>query len=97
MSPEGLSTIDAKREIDRSLPHLESLVHMFRETVELEPDRIAVIYQDRQITYRQFGRAVNGLAAELKTRGFGRRTVVLVMPNSIEMDIALMAVMSAGA
>ncbi len=70
---------------------------MFRDAVEHAPDRTAVIYEDRTIGYREFGRAVNGLAAELKALEIGSRGIVLVMPNSIEMDIALMAVMTAGA
>ncbi len=70
---------------------------MFRDAIEQAPDRIAVIYEDRTISYREFGRAVNGLAAELRALEIGSRGIVLVMPNSIEMDIALMAIMTAGA
>lgn len=91
------STIAAKRAIDPRLPRYTSLVHMFRDAVQREPDRTAVIYEDRTIRYREFGRAVNGMAEELQLREIGRRPVILVMPNSIEMDIALMAVMTAGA
>jgi len=70
---------------------------MFRYAVERKPDTVAVIYQDRRITYRDFGRAVNGLAALLESLGLGPGPIVVLMPNSIEMDVALMAVMSAGA
>jgi len=93
----ALSSITAKRNIDPSLPRYDSLVHMVRAAVELEPDITAVVYEDRQITYREFGRAVNGLAAQLKPLDLRGRPVILVMPNSIEMDIALMGVMSIGA
>jgi len=58
---------------------------------------VAVIYQDRTITYRDFGRASNGLAALLESRGLKPGPIVIMMPNSIEMDVALMAVMSTGA
>lgn len=92
-----LSTIPPKRKIDASLPRYPTLVHMFRDAVTKAPDRTAVIYRDRTIGYREFGRAVNGLAAELRDLGIGLQPVILVMPNSIEMDIALMAVMTAGA
>jgi long-chain acyl-CoA synthetase len=40
---------------------------------------------------------VNGLTRRLKTLGVAGKRVVLLMPNSIEMDVALMAVMGAGA
>jgi len=56
-----------------------------------------VIYQDRSITYRDFGRASNGLAALLNSLGLEPGPIVILMPNSIEMDVALMAVMTVGA
>jgi long-chain acyl-CoA synthetase len=73
-------------------------VHALRAAVEAQPDLAAVIYEERRLTYREFGRSVNGLARHLSAAGIraGDR-VVLMMPNTIEMDIALMAVMSIGA
>jgi long-chain acyl-CoA synthetase len=92
-----LSHIQAKLAPDRSLQKYSSLVEMFRAAVELDPEGTAVIYEDRRITYREFGRAVNGLAAHLGAAGVDRGRVIVMMSNSIEMDIALMAVMSLGA
>ena len=96
-----LSRIGPKIAVDQSLPFHESLVHMFRHAVERKPDTVAVIYRDpetpRSITYRNFGRAVNGLAALLDSLRPEPGPMVVMMPNSIEMDVALMAVMSAGA
>jgi long-chain acyl-CoA synthetase len=94
----ALSHIRAKQPINTDIPVYPSLVHMLHAAVELEPDIVAVRYEDRSVTYREFGRAVNGLARQLSAEGVkaGDR-VILVMPNSIEMDIALMAVMAAGA
>jgi long-chain acyl-CoA synthetase len=93
-----LSRIRAKQQVDESLPVYPSLVHMFRAAVEREPTLTAVIYEDRRITYREFGRAVNGLAHHLAAAGIGRTDrVILMMPNTIEMDVALMAVMTLSA
>ncbi|HEX5229268.1 MAG TPA: AMP-binding protein [Bryobacteraceae bacterium] len=93
----ALSRIGPKIPADPSVPFHESLVHMFWYAVERRPDTVAVIYQDRTITYRDFGRAVNGLAAQIASLHLEPGPIVLLMPNSIEMDVALMAVMSAGA
>jgi long-chain acyl-CoA synthetase len=92
------SHIRAKQEIDRSLPFPRSLVHALWDAVEAHPGVVAVIYEERRLTYREFGRSVNGLARHLRSAGIraGDRVVVM-MPNTIEMDIALMAVMSVGA
>lgn len=79
------------------MPFHESLVHMLWHAVEGAPDVTAVIYQDRHISYREFGRASNGLAARLSGLGLTPGPIVLLMPNSIEMDVAFMAVMTTGA
>ncbi len=92
-----LSKIGPKVPVDRSLPFHESLVDMLWYAVERRPDTVAVIYQERSITYREFGRATNGLAALLASFGLEPGPIVVMMPNSIEMDVALMAVMSVGA
>ena len=95
------SRIGPKVAVDRKLPFHESLVHMLWHAVERRPDGVAVIYQGRSITYQDFGRASNGLAALLGSLGLGTgqepAPVVIMMPNSIEMDVALMAVMGVGA
>jgi long-chain acyl-CoA synthetase len=92
-----LSRIGPKIPADPSLPFHESLVHMFRNAVERKPDTVAVIYQDHSITYRDFGRATNGLAELLDLLRLEPGPIVVLMPNSIEMDVALMAVMTMGA
>jgi long-chain acyl-CoA synthetase len=93
----NLSRIGPKIPVDGSLTFHESLVRMFWHAVERKPDTVAVIYQDRRITYRDFGRATNGLATLLESLGLEPGPIVVMMPNSIEMDVALMAVMSVGA
>src|SRR5215467_4699652 len=92
-----LSRIGPKIAADRNLTFHESLVHMLWHAVEARPDAVAVIYQDRSITYREFGRASNRLAARLESLALRPGPIIIMMPNSIEMDVALMAVMSAGA
>src|SRR5580704_1993626 len=92
-----LSRIGPKISVDRTLPFHESLVHMLWHAVERKPSTVAVIYQDRSITYRDFGRATNGLAALLDSLRLEPGPIFSMMPISIEMDVVLMAVMSAGA
>ena len=71
---------------------------MLLAAVEAQPTLPAVIYRDRRITYAELGRATAGLAAQLRSNGIGRGSrVALLMANSIEMDVALFAVMAAGA
>ena len=91
------SIIGPKIPSDPELPFHESLVHMLWHAVEGAPDNRAVIFRDRSITYREFGRASNGLAAKLASLGLPAGPVCIMMPNSIEMDVAFMAIMTTGA
>src|SRR5690606_12101616 len=89
-----LSRIGPKIEIPAELPRYPTLVHMLKVAVTERPDVVAVICEDRRVTYAEFGRAVAGLARRLgPMRG---KRVALLMANSIEMDIAVLAVMAAG-
>ena len=90
-----LSRIGPRIEIPADLPRYETLPHMLKAAVEAAPDVDAVIVEDRRITYAEFGRAVAGLVRHLGPLQ-GER-VILLMANSIEMDIAVMAAMTAGA
>jgi len=93
----ALSILPAPGRIDTSLPHYESLVHMFKAAVDTRPDTMAVIWEDRKIDYREFGRAVAGLTAYLDDLSVAGGRVIVMMPNLIEMDVAIMAVMAARA
>ena len=89
------SHVRAPRPLNASLPQHESLVHMFLAAVDAQPQLDAVVFEQRRITYAEFGRAVAGLAKRLEAAGSKRgERVILLMANSIEMDVALMAVMA---
>ncbi|HUQ50857.1 MAG TPA: AMP-binding protein, partial [Gammaproteobacteria bacterium] len=81
-----------------ALPQHESLVHMLLAAVDAQPDLPAIILERQSITYAELGRAVAGLAQRLESAGAKRgERVILLMANSIEMDVALHAVMATGA
>jgi long-chain acyl-CoA synthetase len=88
------SIIVQKIKVYSDLPFHESLVHMLWHAVERQPATTAVILRDRSINYREFGRATNGIANLLNGFDLNPGPIVVLMPNSIEMDVALMAVMS---
>jgi long-chain acyl-CoA synthetase len=68
---------------------------MLLAAVEAQPNSRAVIFEQQRITYAEFGRATAGLAKRLEAAGAKRgERVILLMANSIEMDVALMAVMA---
>jgi long-chain acyl-CoA synthetase len=91
----ALSHVRPPRPFNTSLPQHESLVHMLLAAVEAQPNLPAVIVEQQQITYAEMGRAVAGLTRHLASFGAKRgERVILLMANSIEMDVAVMAVMA---
>ena len=94
---DNLASIKSPYSLLDGLPRYESLVHMFKAAVDARPDVTAIVWDGREIDYRQFGRAVEGLRRHLSELGVNGERVILMMPNLIEMDVALMAVMAAGA
>ncbi|WP_243467274.1 class I SAM-dependent methyltransferase [Acetivibrio straminisolvens] len=70
---------------------------MFEEQVEKTPDNTAVIFGNREITYRELNSRSNKLASLLRDRGVktGTFTAVL-MERSMEMITAVMGIIKAG-
>jgi amino acid adenylation domain-containing protein len=76
----------------------DACVHsLFRAQAGRTPDAVAVMHDDRSLTYAELNAAANRLAHRLVERGVeaGDRVTVLV-PRSIELVIAELAVLKAG-
>ena len=77
----------------------QHIIHkIFEGQVEEVSDRVAVVYEDRQITYGELNRRSNQLAHYLirKYGVSGDRMVVLCLDRSEEMIIGILGVLKAG-
>ncbi|MGL4800424.1 MAG: amino acid adenylation domain-containing protein, partial [Cellulosilyticaceae bacterium] len=75
----------------------KTLVHMFEEQVQKTPTRIAVSYEDEQLTFEALGEKVHKLACYLRDSGVEDEQIVGVcMERSLEMIIAILAILKAG-
>jgi len=75
----------------------ETLVDAFEKTIDEFPDRIALIFQGTQMTYRDFGVAVKKLSGALRSFGVGKGDpVAIILPNLIPAVIAYFAVLRVG-
>src|ERR1044072_2263123 len=75
----------------------ESLHRLFEEQTERTPGAIAVVDQDRSLTYLELNQRANQLAHYLRSRGVSRDVRVGVcMERSLEMVIALLGILKAG-
>ncbi|MFF2845984.1 amino acid adenylation domain-containing protein [Streptomyces sp. NPDC058001] len=73
------------------------LHELFAEQVRRSPDRIALSYEDQQLSYGELDRRANRLARTLRDHGVGPETRVGVcMHRSLDLVTGLLAVLKAG-
>ncbi|MGB3696826.1 MAG: amino acid adenylation domain-containing protein, partial [Gordonia sp. (in: high G+C Gram-positive bacteria)] len=73
------------------------LTEVIAEQVSVSPEAVALVFGEREVSYREFGARVATLARELIGLGVGPDvTVALCMPRSVEMVVAIHAVVAAG-
>jgi len=78
-------------------PKEKTIHQMFEEQAQNNPDRIALIFEGKQLTYSELNAKVNQLARILKEKGVERNSIVGIMEErSPEMMISIMGVLKAG-
>jgi amino acid adenylation domain-containing protein/thioester reductase-like protein len=98
LSPEERATV-LERWNTTAAPWLEDrCVHqLFEERARLEPDRIALVCGETELTFRQLDERAERLATRLRALGVGPEGLVAVfLKRDIRLVVALLAVMKAG-
>lgn len=86
-----------ERSYEADLSPAQCIHQMFEARVERTPHATAVVFQNQSLSYRQLNRRANQLAHYLIVRGVGADDLVaLCLPRSIEMVVAMLAVLKAG-
>ncbi len=77
---------------------LQKTIHeLFEEQVKKTPNKIAVVFEDQKITYRELNNRSNQLARLLLKKGLIKGSYVSIMLNrSVDTVIADLAVLKAG-
>jgi amino acid adenylation domain-containing protein len=98
LAPEDASYVldelnDTKTPWDES-----ALVHrLFEREVDRRPDAIALLFEERSLTFRELDERANRLAHTLAALGVGPDTRVgIYLPRGLELVIAMLAVLKAG-
>jgi amino acid adenylation domain-containing protein len=78
-------------------PGLEQLHRLFEAQVARGPRRVALVYGQERVSYRDLNRRANALARRLRALGVGpERTVGLLMERRPALVAAILAVLKAG-
>lgn len=78
-------------------PRDKTVSRLFEEQAKRTPGRVAVTDGDGSVTYGELNQKANRLARALRAKGAGKNSVVaLFAERSIEMSVAVLAVLKAG-
>ncbi len=84
--------------VSTDYPRTGTLVTLFESIVRENPENVALIQGDIEVTYGELNRRANRLAHRLRLAGVTLETLVpCCLPRSIEMIVAFLAVLKAGA
>jgi len=81
----------------RDYPFNKCIHHLFETQVEQTPNNVAVVFEDKQLTYQELNAKANQLAHYLQTLGVKPEILVgICVERSIEMVIGLFGILKAG-
>lgn len=80
-------------EYDENVP----IIKFFEEQASKTPENIAMVFENKKMTYKELNEKANSLAHELRENGVTNNTIVGIMQDrSFEMIIAILAVLKSG-
>src|ERR1700756_4260716 len=78
-------------------PREKCLHELFEEQVERNPEAVAVVYEGKQLSYRELNERSNQLAHQLQKLGVGPEMLVgLYLERSLEIVVGLLGIVKAG-
>ena len=81
----------------RTYPREETLLHLFEEHVRKYPNHLAVVFEEKSLSFAALNRQANQLARYLQSKGVGpERLVGICMERGMEMMVGLLGIWKAG-
>ncbi|WP_269903035.1 non-ribosomal peptide synthetase [Bacillus velezensis] len=78
-------------------PHNKTIHQLFEEQAEKTPERIAAVYENNKVTYKELNERSNSLARILMKMGVKKESIVgIVADKSLEMVLGILGVLKAG-
>ncbi len=92
-----IELLDSFNQNDVDYDDTQTVVSLFRRQAQATPDNIAVVYQDKRITYAEVDQMSDRIAGYVASKGLGSEDVVSVLiPRCEWMAIASLGVLKAG-
>ncbi len=96
-SPSQMELLDSFNQNDVDAPEGQTIVSLFRRQAKATPDHVAVVFRDKQYTYREVDELSDRIAGYVASKGLGLEDVVSVLiPRQEWMAIASLGVLKAG-
>ncbi len=78
-------------------PKDKTIHELFEAQVEQTPDSIAVVFEDKKLTYRELNEKANSLARVLRNKGVKADSIVGIMvERSLEMIVGIIGILKSG-
>lgn len=75
----------------------QTIQQLFEDQVKLNSNKVALVFEDQQLTYQELNEKVNQLAQRLRQHGVKPDTLVaIVTKRSMEMMIGILSILKAG-
>ncbi len=82
---------------ERDYPKVKCLHELIEAQVERTPDAVALVFEDKQLTYRELNSRANQLAHYLRELGIGPDSLVgICVERSVEMVVGLLGILKTG-
>jgi long-chain acyl-CoA synthetase len=78
-------------------PDYPTILHALEDVARRTPDRLALICEDRSLTFAQHKSAISGFARRLQKIGVEGERVAVLMTNCLEMPVCILGAMAARA
>ena len=97
VTTQQIETLDTFNLTDSAYDDQQTVVSLFRQQAANTPDKIAVVYEDKQYTYAEVDELSDRIAAYIAGKGLGAEDVVsILIPRCEWMAIASLGVLKAG-
>ena len=79
-------------------PKDKTISQLFEEQVEKTPNKIAIVFENKKLTYKELNEKANQLANYLRRSGIKPNDIVgIMLPRSLELLISIIGVLKSGA